>query len=236
MSFSTAESTFGLGTKAVRRYVEQDLRLRVVLYIDRERGIRRCARRGADALRDLLLHHDRDILERAALHERGDRRGRDVVRQVRAGDRPALTELLATQRGKIEREHVALHDLEVVELRHGLRKDRQQRTVKLDRNNVLRAAAQCRQAAHARADLNNVPGLARAAHLRDALGNRDVGRKFWPSEKVEIRGGKKPHRIVSISHKFIAFSPIKYHCSIFPKKAGGFVPPAHFIFASNLRL
>ena len=133
--------------------------------------------------------------ERAALHERGDRRGRDVVRQVRAGDRPALTELLAAQRGKIEREHVALHDLEVVELCHGLRKDRQQRTVKLDRNNVLRAAAQlCRQAAHARADLNNVPGLARAAHLRDALGNRDVGQKVLAERLGKVESVAAKHR------------------------------------------
>ena len=97
---------------------------------------------------------------------------------VRAGDRLCLPELLAAERRQVERQHIALHDLEVVKLRHGLRQNGQQRTVKLDRNHVLRAAAQLRrQTAHARADLHDVPRLARAAHLRDALGHRDVGQK-----------------------------------------------------------
>ena len=60
---------------------------------------------------------------------------------------------------------------------------------------MLRAAAQlCRQAAHARADLNNIPGLARAAHLRDALGNRDVGQEVLAERLGKVESVAAKHR------------------------------------------
>ena len=150
----------------------------MILHIDGERRVRRRARLCTDALRDLLLHHDRHLLERAALEQRRNRRCGDVIRQIGARDRLSVTEFLLAERGKIGFEHIAVHDLEVIVIRKCLCQNRHEGTVQLDRHDLIRAPAQLRrQAAHARADLNRVAALGRAAHLRNAARHAFVRQK-----------------------------------------------------------
>ena len=71
-----------------------------------------------------------------------------------------------------------MHDLEVIVIRKCLCQNRHERTVQLDRYDLIRAPAQLRrQAAHARADLNRVAALGRAAHLRNAARHAFVRQK-----------------------------------------------------------
>ena len=150
----------------------------MVLHINRERRVRRRARLCTDALRDLLLHHDRHLLERAALEQRRNRRCGDVIRQIGTRDRLSVTEFLLAERGKVGFEHIAVHDLEVIVIRKCLCQNRHEGTVQLDRYDLIRAPAQLRrQAAHARADLNRVAALGRAAHLRNAARHAFVRQK-----------------------------------------------------------
>ena len=71
-----------------------------------------------------------------------------------------------------------MHDLEVIVIRERLCQNRHERTVQLDRYDLIRAPAQLRrQTAHARADLNRVAALGRAAHLRNAARHAFVRQK-----------------------------------------------------------
>ena len=75
-----------LRDEAARRNIEQQLRHGVILAEDRKCAIIPFSGGRGDALRDLLLHHDRDRLERAGLQQGGQNRRCNIVWQVRAGD------------------------------------------------------------------------------------------------------------------------------------------------------
>ena len=106
----------------------------------------------------------------------------------------SVTKFLAAQLRQIERKHIALHDLEIVKFRKRLVKYGQQRAVKFDRDYFFRPAAQLRgQAAHARADLDYVFGLCRAAHFRDALRHARIGQEILPERTRKMESMPPEH-------------------------------------------
>ena len=128
----------------------------MVLAEDGERGVVRRSGRGADAARDLLLHHDGHGGEAAALQQARQDRRRDIIRQVGTGGGRQAGEFRLHKGRKVHFHGVGKVDGEVVELAHGLRQHGAERRVQLDGRHTPGAEAQLlRQRAEAGADLQH---------------------------------------------------------------------------------
>ena len=171
------------GDKAVRRHVEEQLRLGVPLDEHGQRAVIRRAGPGAQAARDLALDHDGDGVEAAGGEKRREQRRRDVIRQVRAHDGAQAGEALGHQLRQVEREHVAKDELHVFIPRERLGQHGAQALVELDGDDLPGALRELLgQAADTRADLEHAGARVRAG----GVGN--VGRHPRGGEKVLPQG------------------------------------------------
>ena len=150
----------------------------MVLNVDGKRrgipGSCRCT----DALGHFLLYHDRDSGKRTAVEQRRDGRAGDIIRQVCTGIDGLPRELLLAQCLEVGLEHVALYHLDVITVRERLPEYREQRTVNLNRRDLLGTLRQLDgQAAHTRTDFHRAAVFVHTALSRDALGYPLLGQE-----------------------------------------------------------
>ena len=168
----------------------------MVLHIDRERAIGGGARRSAEPLGDLLLHEHRDALKALRLEQRRDGGRRDVVGQVRADDGRESRELFAHKGWNVGLEDIGGDDLEVIEVRHRLVQNGQQRLVQLDRDDPARTAAELvAERADAGADLQHAVSLPRFARLGDGGGDGGVDEEILPHGLAEMKAVAAQQRL-----------------------------------------
>ncbi len=122
--------------KAAGRYVEQYVRLCVVIYKHRERAVSLRSRQRRHPLRDLPLHHYGHAFKNTALKQSCYHGGRYVVGQVCAHHKTRILRFPPHQLRDIELERIAAHNFVIRIIRKRLRKYRRQRPVKLNRRHI----------------------------------------------------------------------------------------------------
>ncbi|CAN3997747.1 Hydrolase, partial [Dysosmobacter welbionis] len=156
----------GSGEKLLRRHVEQQLRLHVVLEEQGEGAALRGALWGAQPPGYLPLDHHREGSKAGGLHQLFQNGRGDVVGQVGADYRREALELLCRDGREVQFQHVPRHDLHIRIGGHGLRQHRQQGPVQLHGHHLPGPLGQLRrQGADARADLQHAAACVRAGSL-----------------------------------------------------------------------
>ena len=143
------------------------------------RAVIRTARRGAQPIGNLALHHDRDAVEGvAAFHKAHENRRGDIIREICA-DRDALARrLFAKNRAEVYLQDVCTYDLDIGKRAEGVFQHRDERLVNLKGDDALVALGKLRrQAADAGADLHNDAVRAVAAVVGDLGGDGGVDEK-----------------------------------------------------------
>ena len=164
------------------------------------------ARAGADALGDLLLHHDRDGLKGFGFKQLREHRGGDIVGQIGAGKRPQTGKALLYQCGEIQLHRIGVLDLKVVERPDGLLQDRPESLVDLDRKDLRSAQTELlRQGAEARTNLKHGGSLIRAGFFGDPLRDPGCGQKilalgFGKAEARRFQKGLHGLYVAEIEH------------------------------------
>ena len=162
----------------------------MILAEDREGAVVRRAGSGADALGDLLLHHDGDRGEGLRLQELRQHRRRDIVGQIRTGKRPQPGKPLPRQRGQIQLQGVGKEELQILKRADRPVQNRTQTPVDLHRDDLAGPEAELLgQGAEARADLQYAGGRIRAGFLRNAAGNPVGDQKVLAFGLGEVKAG-----------------------------------------------
>ena len=135
---------------------------------------------GAQALRGLALHHNRDALHRQpAFKQPHQDRTRDVIGQVCAYRDRLIAEFLTQQRMQIHIEHIAPDDFDIVLPCQCFGQQRFQPTVQFDRNHLVRPGGKLLgQHTNAGADFQRAPAGAEAGGFSHTGANAGVDQEI----------------------------------------------------------
>ena len=184
------------GHEAVGRHIRHDIRLRIILYSQRQGAIILGTRSGLHPIRHLFLYHDGYALYRDVIFKKPHNdRSRNIIRQIRHHfDRPASI-LLLCQLRDIHLQDVFIDHLYVVISIQRIFQDRDQRPVDLHRDHTARRA---RQILSHRPDTG--PDLQHTILLRDLRGPDDLVQHMSIDQKVLPELLLK-HKIIFLQHR-----------------------------------